>query len=78
MITGLSSPLSKLVNTEGYQRRNPHVFAGPESVKWYIRKNREALATAGALLNIAGRHWIDADKFDVCVLQLSAARCQSN
>lgn len=67
-----TSPLAGLMRMDAYQRRTSHLFPGVESVRWYVRQHREELARSQALLIISGRTWIDAPKFDACVMQIAA------
>jgi hypothetical protein len=62
------TPLAGLARLEQYQAGRSHVFPGIESLRWYLRQHRTGLEGAAALLYIAGRLWIDVDKFDTYVL----------
>jgi hypothetical protein len=64
------SPLADLQKLDAYQQRTAHIFPGIESIRWYVRQHRDELVRSGALLTIAGRHWVNVPKFDRCVLAL--------
>ncbi|KQW57078.1 hypothetical protein [Variovorax sp. Root411] len=70
------SRLACLLTLEGYQQRTAPIFSGIHSLRWYIRPRKEQLVAAGALLYIAGRLWVNPDKFDACVLELASAARQ--
>lgn len=64
------SALDDLQKLDAYQQRTSHIFPGIQSIRWYVRQHRVDLVRSGALLTIAGRHWIAPSKFDQCVLAL--------
>ena len=66
------SPLAELQKLDEYQQRTAHIFPGIQSIRWYVRQHREDLVRSGALLTIAGRHWVHTPKFDRCVLALGS------
>ncbi|RYF56018.1 MAG: hypothetical protein EOO27_19510 [Comamonadaceae bacterium] len=67
-----TTALSGLLKPEGYQAQTAHLFPSEQSIRWYIRQHRDALVSAGALLYIAGRLWINSGKFDSYVLEAGA------
>ncbi|MEJ8821446.1 hypothetical protein WKW80_05260 [Variovorax humicola] len=66
------SALADLKKLDDYQQCTSHIFPGCQSIRWYVRQHRDALARSGALLTIAGRLWVHAPKFDRCVLEIGA------
>ncbi|MEB0056494.1 hypothetical protein [Variovorax sp. LG9.2] len=64
------SSLADLQKLDEYQRSTSHIFPGIQSIRWYVRQHREDLVRSGALLTIAGRHWVQPVKFDRCVIAL--------
>jgi len=54
-----------------------HVFPGIESLRWFIRQNREPLAEAGALVTINRRVLIDPEPFNRVVLEVGVARTRN-
>jgi hypothetical protein len=60
-----------LVNLNDYrQAGRDHIFPSEASLQWFIRKNKIALAKAGAILKPAGRLMINQSKFDNAVLNI--------
>jgi hypothetical protein len=47
-----------------FAKRNTHIFRTPVSLRWHLRNHREAYIEAGALLEIAGKLFIDPVKFE--------------
>ena len=41
-----------------FQRANAHVYPSLESWRWAKRRHRAALVAAGAIVEIAGRHYV--------------------
>lgn len=66
------TPNSLLVLTNPMQYRNnrEHIFPSDASLQWFIRKNKAALAKAGAILKPAGHILINQNKFDDVVLEI--------
>lgn len=71
---GDQNALSQLRKPPAYRVERAHVFASDDSLLWFIRRNREQLQKAGALLTITGRTWIHPDRFDAFVLQVGASK----
>lgn len=64
--------LVQLVALARYREQRQRLFPSDGSLQWFLRQNRAALINAGALLLIAGRYQVDADKFDAYVLTVGA------
>lgn len=67
-----TSPLAGLVRIQQYQSERSNVFPSVESLRWYLREHRQGLEGASALLYIAGRLWINPQRFDAYVLDAGA------
>jgi len=60
--------LSAVLTVQQYQAQRAHVYPSEGSIQWYVRQHRAELVKAGALLLIAGRHFIQSEKFDAYVI----------
>ena len=59
-----------LTNPAQYRNGREHIFPSDASLQWFIRKNRVALAKAGAVVKPAGHILINQNKFDTAVLEI--------
>jgi len=66
--------LESLETPEQYHASRAHVFPSIESLRWFVRQNKEELRVAGALLIIAGRTKILPGIFDETVLKIGRRR----
>lgn len=65
-----SEKLSRLVAKSVYLESRNHIFPSMESLKWFIRLHRGALAEAGAIaINIKHGSLIDPLAFDEVIVQ---------
>jgi hypothetical protein len=65
-----SSKLNRLVSKAVYLERRGHIFPSMESLKWFIRMQRDALTDAGAIAtNIKHGSLIDPLAFDEVIVQ---------
>lgn len=55
--TASGSALSHLVPLDEFQRDNSRLFPSIESLRWFVRRHRDSLTGAGALIFI-GRRWL--------------------
>ncbi len=62
--------LLALKNPTQYRIGREHIFPSDASLQWFIRKNKVALAKAGAVVKPAGHVLINQNKFDVAVLEI--------
>ena len=62
--------LLALTNPTQYRIGREHIFPSDASLQWFIRKNKVALAKAGAVVKPAGHILINQNKFDVAVLEI--------
>lgn len=58
------SPPFGLVTLRQYQAQNTGAFPSFESLRWFVRQHRQALAEAGALLKWRGEFVVDVPKFE--------------
>ena len=64
----MSESVQALVPLLAYQQSRAHLFPSLESIRWYVKRHREGLVDAGALLTVAGRVQVAPGPFDGCVL----------
>lgn len=64
----MSGNLSGLKTLQDYGSEREHIFPSKTSLSWFVRRHKTELVDAGALLMIAGRWYVDPDKFDSYVL----------
>lgn len=67
-----TSDVAALKASDYYRQSRQNLFATEGSFQWYLRRHKAELIAAGALLLIAGRWQIDAEKFDAFVLAAGA------
>lgn len=70
--TMVETTLNGLQTLPDYRKQREHVFRSESSIEWFVRKHRQALVDAGALVLLAGRWHAHEQKFDVYVLQAGA------
>lgn len=70
-------PLAGLLTLQQQQARVPHLFPSLDSIRWFVRRNRAVLQQHHVLLEIAGRTYVDPDKFAAVVLVIGAAQSAS-
>lgn len=68
------SHLSEFVPTPQYQASRHDKFPSAESLRWQIRRHRDALVGAGALAEIAGRLFIHPEKADAVFIAAGTRR----
>ena len=66
--------LDCLKSPTDYLSAAKNVFPSEASLKWYIRRHRQDLIAAGALLIINRRSLIDPPRFDAVVIQSALGR----
>lgn len=59
----------KLAPLSEYRAQRQHIFPSQPSLDWYLRKNRPGLVENGAMLLLAGRWFVNAERFDAYLLQ---------
>lgn len=64
-----ASELAGLISLEEISSRYPRLFAGVESVRWYLRSHRPGLLAEGALLVISGKLMLVPAKFEEYVIK---------
>jgi hypothetical protein len=62
--------LKGLEKLPAYRLGRAHIFQSEGSLQWYVRKHRDRLIGAGALVLIAGQWYAHGDKFDAFVLEV--------
>ena len=76
-VAASDDPLAGLLTLRQLQARLAHLFPSLDSLRWFIRRSRALLQQHGALLQIAGRTYVDPDKFAAAVLVIGAAQSAS-
>lgn len=66
----------RTVSLPTYQRQNSEVFASPESLKWFVRRNRDELVQAGALVMPVGKKLVVVERFDQVVMTIGQRRAK--
>ena len=64
----MSNLIQELTALTDYQQSRAHLFPSIESLRWFIRRNKLELISAGAILEIAGRIRVNPEAFDSVVL----------
>lgn len=64
----MADDLLRLRTLDEYGADRVQVFPSKTSMTWFVRKHKQNLVAAGALLMIAGRWFVDPEKFDAFVL----------
>lgn len=72
----MSHILDALELPEHYRQTRAHLFASEQSLVWFIRQHRAQLTDVGALLVVAGRKYVNSDRFDEVIIDVgtTAAR----
>ncbi len=65
---------SALESFSDYRERRQRLFPSEGSLQWYLRQHKQGLAHAGAILLIAGRWYINAEKFDQYLMEAGQAK----
>lgn len=73
-----SSGNHRPVCLQTYQRLNSEAFPTEQSLKWFIRRNREELVETGALVMPAGKKLAVVDRFDQVVQQVGERRARAS
>jgi hypothetical protein len=60
--------VARLQPPEQYREQRAHVFQSSESFRWFVRRHRGALVTAGAIRQPTGRWLVDPVAFDRVLL----------
>jgi len=71
----MANILSAVVTPEQYRTNGrEHIFPSPQALDWNQRVMRKELHEAGAVILIAGKRMIHAEKYDQVLLEYSARR----
>lgn len=66
----------RLQTLDDYRAERSHIYPSGESLRWFIRQNRDELAEAGALSLPTGRLLIEPDAFDRTVQSIGSRRAR--
>jgi hypothetical protein len=65
----MDNSLKGLEKLPAYRLGRTHIFQSAGSLQWYLRKHRDRLIRAGALVFIAGQWYARSEQFDAFVLE---------
>lgn len=63
-----STPLAALMRPSAYRETRGHIFPSEGSLEWFARTHRDELRRFGALVEVGGRVFVHAQRFDEYVL----------
>lgn len=63
-------PLDAYVDLSGLLDNVRQAFPTEDSVRWFVRRHRDALAASGAVIIVAGRMRYHPDRFKQAAVQL--------
>lgn len=63
-------PRSSLVSLWEWRAENAHLFPSDTSLRWHLRKHRDAYTKTGALLQVAGRFVVIPEKFEAVLREV--------
>jgi hypothetical protein len=66
----MSDDISSLATAADYQAAREHIFPSTASLDWFIRRHRNRLADAGAILKFARQWRLHPARFDTQVLTI--------
>ena len=62
-------PLDEYVDLAGLHASVP-TFPTVDSIRWFVRRNRDALVERGALITITGRHLFHPQRFKQAAVEI--------
>jgi hypothetical protein len=74
----MTEALNRLQLPAEYIAQRQHLFPSQPSFDWFVRRNRDALVQAGAMLRPTGRWLVQPDSFDQAVLAIGTQRAKAN
>lgn len=63
-------PLDDFVDLDTLQVAVSATFPTPDSIRWFVRRNRDALVARGALIVVAGRMKFHPGRFKQAVVSI--------
>ena len=70
------TPLQKLLTMPEYRAQRAHVFQSDESLRWFLRQNRDALINAGAVVQLGRRCMVEPERFDAKAFEIGRQAAQ--
>lgn len=68
-----SAVVAALVEPEKFRApAREHVFKSEQSLQWFMRRHRDALVKAGALVLLVGRWYVHPARFDAYLMASAA------
>ena len=74
---GQANSLDGLKKPADYQTAHSHVFPSVQALAWFMRRNRNQLVRAGAVLTLNRRLLLDVERFNSVVRKVGAARTRN-
>lgn len=74
----MTEAIANLELVEDYRSKRTHLFPSAQSLEWFVRKNRDELVKAGALLLPTGRWMVRPEAFDQVVVRVGERRAVSH
>jgi hypothetical protein len=69
----VQTEVTQLVPLPEIREARQHIFPSAGSLDWFVRRNRNGLIEAGAILLLTGRWFADPAKFDAFMLRAGGA-----
>jgi len=63
-----------LRSPDDYRAERLHIYPSADSLRWFIRRNRDELVTCGALTCPTGRWLVQPEAFDQAILDIGQKR----
>jgi len=63
-----------LRSPDDYRAERLHIYPSADSFRWFIRRNRDALVTCGALTCPTGRWLVQPEAFDRAIIEIGKTR----
>ncbi len=68
----MSVRLDQLIALSEFHESVRSIFPSAASLRWFVRVNRRELVDAGALVQLAGRHFIAPERFAAVAHEIGA------
>lgn len=72
----MSEIVEGLMRPEEYRAARPQLYPSEQSLLWFMRRNREELVSAGAIIIPNGRWLVCPQEFDQAVIDIGQRRAR--
>ena len=72
----MSEIIKSLQTPQDYCAERPHVFAGLDSFRWFMRQHKAKLVEVGALTRPTGNWLVQPEAFDAFAASIGAERAK--